>query len=242
MEDQSSGGAAPAATSKNDLAPARAGSLSDELRAEMGPFQSDLTKIPGVTSARVVGESQLDEIHIVATRDRSPKQIMRDVRSLAAAGYGLDIDHRIVSVAQVDGDRSTPESPARPVISWVYTARKGDSGRVDIGLTWPWGERAGGAINSSQKRDARARAGAEAVVEALGPELAEREAAVDIETVLIERFGATDWILVKARFKEKASATPVVGTAAIEDDIITSAARAMLHALNRKLEFQNGRS
>ena len=203
--------------------------------AGMGPFQTELRKIPGVRSARVVGDEQLDEIHIVATQDRSAKQIMRDVRSLGAAGFGLDIDHRIVSVAQIDDDGSAPASPSRPIISWVYTARKGDEGRVDIGLTWPWGERTGGAVSTSQKKDARARAGAEAVVEALSPELTDREATVDVESVLIERFGATDWILVKARFKEKSGSTAVLGTALIEDDVITSAARALLHALNRKI-------
>ena len=238
MEDQSSL-TASAPPSEESADPAR---LSSEIPGGLAPFQAELRKIPGVKSARVVGDKQLDEIHIVATQDRSPKQIMRDVRSLGAAGFGLDIDHRIVSVAQIEEGGSEPATSSRPIISWVYTARKGEEGRVDIGLQWPWGERAGGAVSLSQKRDARARAGAEAVVQALAPELTERSATVDIESVLIERFGATDWILVKARFKEKAGATPVVGTAIIEDDIITSAARALLHALNRKIALPNGHS
>ena len=42
------------------------------------------------------------EIHIVASRSKGAKQVVRDVQSLAMATYDIDIDHRIVSVVQFD--------------------------------------------------------------------------------------------------------------------------------------------
>src|SRR5471030_1264051 len=43
-------------------------------------------------------------VHIVASRSKGAKQVVRDVQSLALAGYDIDIDHRIVSVVQFDDD------------------------------------------------------------------------------------------------------------------------------------------
>ena len=200
-----------------------------------GSFEERLTQIPGVLSARVTGGDSPTEVHIVATPQRSPKQIMRDVRSLAAAGYGIEIDHRIVSVAQVEAAATDSGTEPRAVISWLYTASKGDSGRVDIGLSWPWGERAGGATHTSLHRNARARAGADAVLKALEADLVDRGATVDLEGIFIERFGSTDSVLVKARFRDRDGSTPLIGTAAVEGGIVAASARALLNALNRKL-------
>lgn len=180
------------------------------------------------------------EIHIVATPTRSPKQVMRDVRSLAAAAHGLEIDHRIVSVAQVEAAPPGSGVEPRAIISWLYTATRGGSGRVDIGLSWPWGERAGGAAHTSLNRNARARAGADAVLKALEPDLVDRGASVDLEGVFIERFGTTDSVLVRARFRDREGSTPLVGTAAVEGGIVAASARALLNALNRKLSLLSG--
>lgn len=66
-------------------------------------IERDLARIPAVTSARVVVEDdQLNEIHVVCGPGRSPKLINRDVQSLLAARWGVDIDHRKVSVVQLD--------------------------------------------------------------------------------------------------------------------------------------------
>ena len=74
----------------------------------LAQLEQDLLRVPGVRSARVVGGDVPSEIHIVTTSKRSPKQVVRDVQSLAAAGFGMPIDHRIVSVVQLD------DAPAPP--------------------------------------------------------------------------------------------------------------------------------
>ena len=70
--------------------------------SHLAKLEQDLLRVPGVRSARVVGTDVPSEIHIVTTSKRSPKQVVRDVQSLAAAGFGMPIDHRIVSVVQLD--------------------------------------------------------------------------------------------------------------------------------------------
>src|ERR671919_677812 len=70
-------------------------------RALLDRIENDLLRVPGVMSASVVGEETPREIHVVATPERSPKQIVRDVQSLTSARFGISIDHRIVSVVQL---------------------------------------------------------------------------------------------------------------------------------------------
>ena len=69
-----------------------------------------LASLTGVVSAHVVAgpEGTLREIHVLATPDLHPKQVVRNVESALSAGLGIHIDRRIVSVAQV-----RPDAPRR---------------------------------------------------------------------------------------------------------------------------------
>lgn len=62
-----------------------------------------LTSLPGIISARVVAGpgGHPDEIHILATAELHPKQIVRNIESALSAGLGIVINRRIVSVAQL---------------------------------------------------------------------------------------------------------------------------------------------
>ncbi|MEQ6359962.1 hypothetical protein V7D15_09730 [Thermoanaerobacter thermohydrosulfuricus] len=62
-----------------------------------------INKIQGVLSSRVVVENgEITEIHVLADSTRNAKQIARDVQSVIMAQFGIDINHKIVSVAQID--------------------------------------------------------------------------------------------------------------------------------------------
>jgi hypothetical protein len=79
-----------------------------------------------VSSARIITDSEggILEIHVVSDAARSAKQVARDVESMLVAKLGVPIDHRKISVAQVDGEgeqerghRPAPEKtkPARGI-------------------------------------------------------------------------------------------------------------------------------
>ncbi|EMT39052.1 hypothetical protein TthWC1_1443 [Thermoanaerobacter thermohydrosulfuricus WC1] len=66
-----------------------------------------INKIQGVLSSRVVVENgEITEIHVLADSTRNAKQIARDVQSVIMAQFGIDINHKIVSVAQIDTGES----------------------------------------------------------------------------------------------------------------------------------------
>jgi hypothetical protein len=62
-----------------------------------------LSSLAGVLSAHVVREpgGRIVEIHILASASLHPKQVVRNVESALRAGLGIDVDRRIISVAQV---------------------------------------------------------------------------------------------------------------------------------------------
>lgn len=212
-------------------------------------LEGDLQRVPGVRNARVVGVDSPSEIHIVATPERSPKQVVRDVQSLASAGFGLTIDHRIVSVVQLADDAEpdpeperqapTPEprhEDERPVLEAVVLASKGSTGWVKVTLRWPGGETTEGAGATTATREARARGATIALLRALEPALAARGAKLDVEQVLIHRIGSGECVLVRGLYAEGGTNTAVVGSALIHDDVATAAVHALLHAINRKLQ------
>ena len=213
-------------------------------RVELSQFEKDLSRIPGVSAARVVGEEAPSEIHIVANADKPAKQIVRDVQSLAAAAYDITIDHRIVSVVQSDPSEKQitldeppgpREASARVVLNWLMIAPQGDTDRIDVGIRWDSQETEGGAMASATNREARARAAAEALAQAIEQGLAGRRSSVEIDSVVVHPVGNSETVTVKANFREEGILTTVVGTALINDDVASATARALLQALNRKL-------
>ena len=210
-------------------------------RAQLSVLQRDLLRVSGVTSARVVGDSAPSEIHIVATPDRPAKQLVRDVQSLAAARFGMSIDHRIVSVVQLEKERAEDPGPIvledvrRPRLERVVFANKKTTGWVKVALRWPDGELTEGAGDVGATRESRARGAATAVSRALDSWLSKRNAVLDLESVVIQLLGANSCVTVHAVMHDDVSSTPLVGAAIIYDDVATAAVHAMLHALNRKI-------
>lgn len=69
-------------------------------------LEAAIRQIPGVRAASVVTDPQAEptEVHVLAAPGKPAKQVVRDVQSLAMAQYDIDLDHRIVSVVQIDND------------------------------------------------------------------------------------------------------------------------------------------
>jgi hypothetical protein len=206
-------------------------------------LEADLARVAGVSSARVVGDDVPREIHVVANSERPPKQVVRDVQSLAAARFGISIDHRIVSVVQLDDQIALEPSPqaeeeedqGRLVIDRVVFASKGHSGWVRVGLRWPDGEVTEGAGVAGATRESRARGASLAVQQALDPMLTTNEVSLDVDQVLIAQLGVEDTVTVKLMWHEGRRSTALVGSALIDDDVASATVRAFLQAINRKL-------
>lgn len=70
----------------------------------------DLIKnLKSVINCRILlnENDNIKEVHIVANESRSPKQISRDIQSILAAVYGMEVDYKKISIAQVKDTNSS---------------------------------------------------------------------------------------------------------------------------------------
>lgn len=69
-----------------------------------------LTELEGVGSLKIVpdGHGGIDEVHVLSASDLNPKQIVRNIESALLAEFGLQIDHRKISIAQTRAPEISP--------------------------------------------------------------------------------------------------------------------------------------
>jgi hypothetical protein len=202
------------------------------------PSTSDLeitlAQVEGVYAARVVMDKGAPcEIHIVASMERKPKQMIRDIETLVFVKHGLRVDYRKISLVQLAGEDLLRLPLARPEIREVCEEHLGDQRRIRVVI------QGGGQVvqgEASERIDnpvpfyTAARATVNCIEKLVGHEMDVRvnnvttlrldshEVAVVILTCLIENREET---FVGASF---------VGSRQAE-----SAARATLDALNRRI-------
>src|SRR5919106_2956557 len=81
--------------------------------AEGATLEQAILNIPDVRAVRVVSDpnGKPVEVHVVAGGGKTPKQIVRDVQTVAQATSGVALDHRIVSVVQFPDDEERGPVP-----------------------------------------------------------------------------------------------------------------------------------
>src|SRR5262245_43532985 len=92
---------------------------NDELSSEgdqaaafdLRDLEDELCRLTGVHAVRVVGDrsGRPVEVHVLSDPSKPAKQTVRDVRAVAQTVFGIELDHRIVSVAQLNtNEQNTP--------------------------------------------------------------------------------------------------------------------------------------
>jgi hypothetical protein len=214
-------------------------------------LEDSLRAIPGIRAASVVtsADARPTEVHVLAVPGKTPKQVVRDVQSVAMAQYDLDIDHRIVSVVQIADDVEVPGGPEsvtasaaaepaaeeagpRPALTSITVRRHEGESEVLVALAVGGavfsGRAIGPALSAHQPRIV-AEATLSALTELLGipaivesaevVDLGRREAAVTVLTVTIPRLGEQ----------------VLCGSALVRDNVEDAVSRAVLAAVNRRL-------
>ncbi|MBI2842089.1 MAG: hypothetical protein HYX78_01675 [Armatimonadetes bacterium] len=79
--------------------------MAFERHDRLHSIESVICQLRDVISARVIANSsgEIEEVHVLTEANRTPKQVVRDIESALMAKLGLQLDHRKVSVAQVQG-------------------------------------------------------------------------------------------------------------------------------------------
>lgn len=218
-------------------------------------LEDALRRIPGIRAASVVTgpDAAPTEVHIVATAGKQPKQVVRDVQSLAMAQYGVEIDHRIVSVVAFDDGEGggsaagaddtvvLPDAGAageartslpRPAIAAITVRTTGAEAEAAVALRAgesTYEGTARGPSGTAGRPRLVARAAFEACAELLG-------LPGDVEQATVVAVGgrsvAVSVVLLAA---PRTGEQLLTGSALVRGDEADAVARSVLDALNRHL-------
>lgn len=193
-----------------------------------------LLKIPGVRAARVVvdDEGAPSEIHIVAGDEKGPKQLVRDVQTVALATLGMAIDHRIVSVVQFpDSEEIGAAGEKRIAIDEIATETRGTTSKVRVVLSWGDTTSSGEATGFTSA-EGLLRLAAQATLEAVRSLLADG-AWLALENAAVQRVGVRD--VAVATITVGVGGPALSGSAVVVGQHTEASVRAVLDALNRRL-------
>ena len=209
---------------------------------ELQELEEELCRLGGVLAVRVVGDrvGRPIEVHVLADNSKPAKQTVRDVRSVAQTVFGLELDHRIVSVAQFDvnesdeGTRSqAAPSETRVRVGSVRFDSEGVRATVQVVLATGEQQQSGYA-EGSVAAIGRPQLVAAAALDALR-QLESAADAVHLSGAEITRVGGNRIAVVTVVWVEPPLELPMSGSAVVRRDRDDAIARALLDAVNRRL-------
>ena len=219
--------------------------------------ESLLRTLPGVISAKVVKHDSggIKEIHLLATTEHAPKQVVRNVESAMLARFGAHVDHRAVSVARTAEESRQPpvpmptpataptspatrsaEAPGRGIYFEDVEARRSRKRGLSCTVTLRAGAKLySGEAAGAESGRARGELAATATVNALHGLLAQNVTLAFESCITVE---ATDrafaFVVVSGRAGRET--TYLSGSCEVKDNLETAAVLAVLDATERWIE------
>lgn len=207
-------------------------------------LEESLRQIPGVRAVSVVTgpDARPTEVHVLTSPGKPPKQVVRDVQSLALAQHEIDIDHRIVSVVQIgeadvdvaaaEGAAPEPDAPPRPAVGSIGVRTSNGECHVEVTLV-VGEERFTGSALGPTNASARPRVVAAATLAALTDLLGLR---CEVDSAQVVPAGSREVALTVLTLSAPRTGDQVLtGSAPVRGDAADAVARSLLDALNRQL-------
>ncbi len=197
-------------------------------------MQEAIDKIQGVHSSKLVTDDsgEIVECHILAAAGRHPKQVSKDVQSVLAATYGYRINHRIISVAQLEGKEMSRVVP-RIVYKSVDVVKEGQMMTATVTCALK-GVEYKGQYTGVATRNGEFRIVAEAVLESVRCHLKNDEHIV-LEGNRVQDVGSLTLANVIVTFIRGDKEYPLVGTAIVGTHAHDAYVKSVFDALNRVL-------
>ncbi|MEG1254899.1 hypothetical protein [Clostridium sp.] len=196
-------------------------------------FQDVITKIQGVTHAKVVfNGDELIEVHIIANTIRSPKQIVRDIESALIAIFDYRIDRKIISIAQIENG----ETKSIKRIKYEGISVQINDNNIECQIRLSSGDEEyisnESAISTSvNRRKVIAKATVSTVEKITG-----QVSMFDVEDIIINTTREISFVTVIVNMINKSEEEILIGTSVVKNDMNEAIAKATLDAINRRVE------
>lgn len=246
------GGATPAKDAQS-VAPSPVWSTEDA--------EALLRTLPAIASARLLRDADgtVRDVHVLATTDLSPKQVVRNVESALLARFGIRLDHRAISVAQSATARvaeaarapapaasvgppapapisSPAPAPGRGIYFEDVEVRRSRTAGLACTVTLRAGaDRHTGEASGVETARARGELAATAAVRALSPVLSDG-VTLAFESCMVIMAADREFAFVVVSGRSGRETTVLSGSCEVRDGVETAAALAVLDATERWME------
>lgn len=196
------------------------------------PWKELILQLPGIMGVEFTLENDvIREVHVLSDQSRGAKQIVRDIQSAMLARFQVELDHRLISVAQVPGPAAVAHN--RPVFDRleIATGRDGSSAVVHLSLD---GKIYSGDARCDLSTIGRFRSISLATVTALN-QILEPQSSLSLEEVRSISVGDHQAVLVGLLLKAGGKTEPLLGACYEGQDPNFCVALATLDAVNRRL-------
>jgi hypothetical protein len=206
-------------------------------------------------------EGVVRDVHVLATTDLSPKQIVRNVESALLARFGIRLDHRAISVAQsatarvAEAAKAPAPAPlsaanATPTVAVISAApapgrgiyfedvevrRSRSSGLACMVTLRAGAERYTGEASGVETARSRGELAATAAVRALAPLLSDG-VNLAFESCMLVAAADREFAFVVVSGRSGRETTILSGSCEVRDGVETAAALAVLDATERWME------
>ena len=194
-------------------------------------WQELICRLEGVQAAQVVfAENGMPcEIHVLAGPEKSSKSLVRDIQSALTAQFGVQVDHRIISVAQ-PSEGLAPRGDFR--LAHTGLEIKSAGGRVSASVTLARGcDTYTGHGESANTPFARRRCVSEAALAAVNRAAGE----TCFELASVDAVTLAGQGIVVAQVYSLRDGQRLLGSAFLNEDPDNAAVHSVLSAVNRRL-------
>lgn len=200
-------------------------------------IESAIATLRGIEAVKaVVGAMGVEEIHVIVSGERSPKQVVRDIEAVLLARLGVSIDHKIISIAQTDAF-ARPLPQPRLLLGEVGVSNNGRTMQATVTL-----EREGEKFISSRERayspeiQPQLRLVAEATAGAI-EQVAGGGVSLTVDDIRALPSGDRTIVISALRLSGGRNDESYVGAVIASHDLWRAAVTSTLDALNRRLSI-----
>ncbi|MBK5252409.1 MAG: hypothetical protein JJE29_07240 [Peptostreptococcaceae bacterium] len=196
-------------------------------------IEKTINSLNNVISCKViVDDGKISEVHVLADDSRNPKQISRDVQSAVMAGFDMELDHKKISVAQVDLQHDLVKN-SRPKIKRVGISSEGNKIEVVVEL-WDRGDVYESRASGYNTQRVLQRLLAEATLDCIN-DIVKMESRFVLEGIRKIRLVEEDIYVVGISQMGPMQEIFLSGTSVVQSDEKRSVVKAVLDAINRKV-------
>lgn len=192
-----------------------------------------LANIKSVLSCKIITDSNnnITEIHVLSDSSRHSKQIVRDIRTALLSHFNIDVDYKIISVAQVNKNISIT-ADFRLLYEGYANETNSERIKITTKLSWDEKEYIGEAEGIRSEKNTL-------MVAALST-LDAIKKAIDLDCFIIDdiqsaKVAGKDIMLSAITYIDRGRENVLIGSSIINSNKIDSTIKATLNAINRKI-------